>query len=500
MAANFFDAVILGPDLAATVAGALLANRGLRVLVAAVPGARVSATGELQPLERYSVGPYVLPRAPLAWVGLDGPVQRRLFGELGIVQLLRRKLELNRPSYQLLLPDARIDVGDELVRELVRELGAPAVEALEPLTAQLGEISTAMEAILAQDLVLPPDGFWDRRDAQRVAGRLPPSDTPAGDPLGQLAPDAPLRLLHEAPARFAIHAAAPSGTARARAADLHRRGSYRLDGGREALRALLLERMKLHSGEVQAAHEATRILVKRGKVTGVELVAPSGRREEVGATHVVCGMSAARVVALLDDGDKPPKRLVESAAVRVEAHRYLLHLVAPLDALPDALGRYALSIADPTAPLVGANALALHLADGYGQHAVLSVEALAEDASPEGLASLRRAIRAHLDRLLPFVSEHLLCVHSPHDGLPPEGAGLAGAAVPPPLPMDPIYAFDEPLLLGVCGVPHATGVKGLTLASRQILPGLGLEGELATGWTAARLIAGGEKKKGAALG
>jgi hypothetical protein len=500
VAANFYDAVILGTDLAATVAGALLAHRGLRVLVAAVPGARTSSAGELQPLERYSVGPYMLPRAPLAWVGLDGPVQRRLFGELGIVQLLRRKLELNRPSYQLLLPDARIDVGDELMRELTRELGAAALEALDPITAQIGEISTAVEAILAQDLVLPPDGFWDRRDAQRVAGRLPPADAPAGDPIGRLPADAPLRLLHEAPARFGVHVAAPSGTALARNADLHHRGSYRLDGGREALRTLLLERMKLHSGEVHAAHEVSRILVKRGKVTGVELTAPSGRREEVGATHVVCGMAASQVVALLDESEKPPKRLAESAAVGVEAHRYLLHFVAPLDALPDALGRYALSIAEPGAPLVGANALALHLADGYGQHAVLSVEALAPDPSPAGLASLRTAIRAHLDRLLPFVSEHLLCVHSPHDGIPPEGTGLGSATVPPPIPMDPIYAFDGPLLLGVCGVPHATGVKGLTLASRQVLPGLGLEGELAAGWTAARLIAGGEKKKGAALG
>ena len=70
--------------------------------------------------------------------------------------------------------------------------------------------------------------------------------------------------------------------------------------------------------------------------------------------------------------------------------------------------------------------------------------------------------------------------------------------------MDGVWRFDGPLLLGLCGVPHATGVKGLTLASRQVLPGLGLEGELAAGWTAARLVAGGEKKrdpvKGAVLG
>jgi len=58
-ATSFYDVVVLGGDLAATVAGAVLAHRGFRVLVAGVPVE-----------ERYSIGSYVLPRAPLAFVGV----------------------------------------------------------------------------------------------------------------------------------------------------------------------------------------------------------------------------------------------------------------------------------------------------------------------------------------------------------------------------------------------------------------------------------------------
>src|SRR5581483_1133453 len=273
-----------------------------------------------------------------------------------------------------------------------------------------------------------------------------------------------------------------------RLAELHRRGTFRLDGGRQGLRALLLERLKTHSGEVRPDPEPQRIEVKRGKISGVQF---AGQNELVGCSHVVCGMGADRVLALLD-GEKPPRRLQEAAAIKPAFWRYLLHLAAPLDALPDALALLAFSVRDPNAPLAASNALALHLADGYGQHAVLSVEALAADPSPEGLATPRDEVRAHLDELLPFVDRHLLLVHSPNDGVPAER--IADAA-PPPIAMEPVWNFPAPRALGVCGVPPATGVKHLLLASRQVLPGLGLEGELQAGWGAARLVLQTERKR-----
>jgi hypothetical protein len=124
------------------------------------------------------------------------------------------------------------------------------------------------------------------------------------------------------------------------------------------------------------------------------------------------------------------------------------------------------------------------------------VEALAEDPSVEGLARLRREIRERLEILLPFVGKHLLLVHSPHDGVAPEGvdgerAGPALAAIP----MEPIWGMNGTRALGFCGLPHATGVKHLLLASRQVMPGLGVEGELAAGWAAARIVLQTERKR-----
>ncbi len=111
MSTSFYDVVVLGNDLAATVGGAVLAHRGFSVLVAGVPAE-----------ERYSIGPYSLPRAPLSFVGIEGPTLKRIVAELNLVQLLRRRLEPNRPAYQLLLPDHRLDVGDDPGREILREL------------------------------------------------------------------------------------------------------------------------------------------------------------------------------------------------------------------------------------------------------------------------------------------------------------------------------------------------------------------------------------------
>ncbi|MGZ3429344.1 MAG: hypothetical protein ACXVCV_21985, partial [Polyangia bacterium] len=386
MSTSFYDVVVLGSDLAATVGGAVLAHRGFRVLMAGVPVE-----------ERYTIGPYSLPRAPLAFVGIETPTLKRIVGELNLVQLLRRRLEPNRPAYQLLLPDHRIDIGDDLGRELAREM-PDAAAPFETVSARAAEVSAAIEGILSQDLILPPDGFWDRRDANRVSARLPEPDE---DLLAALPDGHPLRAAFTLPALFGAAFDRVGAVSVARLGDLHRRGTFRLDGGREGLRGLLLDRLKTHSGEVRPDLTPKAILTKRGKVTGVQF---EGRSETIGCSHVLCGFGADRVAELVaEGGEKPPKRLLEAGAIKPSAHRYVVHLVAPLDALPDALGRLAFAVGDLGQPLTGANALSLHLADGYGQHAVLSVEALAPDSKPEALRALRTQVRQHLDRLLPFV-------------------------------------------------------------------------------------------------
>ncbi|MCA9706535.1 MAG: response regulator [Myxococcales bacterium] len=57
------------------------------------------------------------------------------------------------------------------------------------------------------------------------------------------------------------------------------------------------------------------------------------------------------------------------------------------------------------------------------------------------------------------------------------------------LPMDPIYGVDGEPSLGVGVLPHGSGIKNLCFASRLTLPGLGLEGEFASGTIAAGMVA-----------
>jgi len=123
MPTNFYDVIVLGDDLAGLIGAALCARRGLRVLVI--------ETAETPP-EKYAIGPYTLPRAPLPFPCEPSPAVRRVVAELSFIQSLKRRLQPLRPAFQIVLPDARLDVSadvDALGREVDRRLDAqPAAE------------------------------------------------------------------------------------------------------------------------------------------------------------------------------------------------------------------------------------------------------------------------------------------------------------------------------------------------------------------------------------
>ncbi|HSP78623.1 MAG TPA: desaturase, partial [Myxococcaceae bacterium] len=59
----------------------------------------------------------------------------------------------------------------------------------------------------------------------------------------------------------------------------------------------------------------------------------------------------------------------------------------------------------------------------------------------------------------------------------------------------PLYSFDTESVLGVTGLKQQTPTKNVLLAGREVLPGLGLEGELLAGVRAAHLVQELLKKK-----
>ena len=113
------------------------------------------------------------------------------------------------------------------------------------------------------------------------------------------------------------------------------------------------------------------------------------------------------------------------------------------------------------------------------------------------LGALRGRVIHTVTRLMPTLAGKPLLVASPHDGLPPEVPGSPAGkpqAGPPALP-PPVFAPAAPRALDVIALPHASGLKRLYLAGRANLPGLGLEGELVSGWGVAHLISGGQTRR-----
>jgi hypothetical protein len=486
MATNFYDVIVVGHELAGLAAAALVARRGFRVLV----------LGDTAHADSYRLGSYLLPRQPFAFTALESPAMRRVLGELGLAQILRRRLTPLKPHYQVVLPDQRLDISDDpdaTSRELEREFPRDQA-AIGAWLARAAEVSTATDALLELDVTLPPDSFWERRDVAKLEATLP---RPTEDLLAAFPPGHPFRAVATAGAFIGsdLDLAGLGAVGLARLGEAHRAGVWRLEGGRDALRQLLIERIQTHSGEVRERATAEEIVIKRGRVAGVRVLE---RNEEVGCEHVIAALPLERLLSMLPEG-KPPKPLARAAqALRPAGFRYTLNLVLTVAGLPEAIGGLVCAVADPAAPLAGDNALGLTVGDPDPEGRVtVSVSALAPPAAehdPAALFQLRLAIRARLDEVLPFHGEHVLLVDSPHDDAPPEGQ-VAAAVLKPPTAMDAVWASELPRHVGVDALGHDTGIKHLFVCNRQNLPGLGFEGEIASAWGCARLIAAGETRK-----
>ena len=476
MPSSFYDVIVLGNDLAGLIAGTLCARRGLRVLVV-----DAGAT----PPERYDVPPSSLPRTAQSFVGDSSPAVRRVVAELNFIQLVKRKLAAYRPSFQVVLPDARIEVAadpDALGRELARELPDEKA-ALEAAFARAADVSRVLEPVLGQDVSFPPDGFWEKREIARSDSRLP---SPDDDLLPGVAEGHRARALLALPAAFSLpldpRARAP--VAVLRAFDLWRRGASRLEGGVEALRAMLVEKLRTqHAGELRSARFKG-LASKWGRVQGVLV---GDRDELVGAQQVICALPAGEIAALL--GEKPPRRVAQAdRGLRPTAHRMTLHVAVAGTGIPEGISPATFVVVDPGAPLVGDNAFALHLGEPDDENRVVvslvaNVAAEPEDL-PAAMAELRPKLLERLEEIMPFSREHILLAHAPQ------------LDEPVVAPAEPLYTSTLPSALGVGALPYDLGPRGLIAANCQNLLGLGAEGAFAAGWSAARIVshAAGKKK------
>jgi hypothetical protein len=487
LATHSFDIVVLGGELSGLIAATLSAERGYRVAL---------VRGEVAPTS-YELGEHVLPVEPFSLVGLDTPVVQRAVEELHFSHVLRRKAHQHAPSFQLVTPDARIDVDgddDELARELARELAGIDRSVVDDLPRESAAIVEGLDQLLPTG-GLDTGGFRQRREHNRQLAQL--GERAAELIRGQASPL--IRALLAAPAAATSPLAADqvSDISRLRTFDQWRRGTPRIEGDFAGLCDLLLDKFQNHGGEIIDDRPVEVTHGWGGKVTA--LVTRSG--DKLGANQMIAALAIDELAVLL--GEKGLKKISEHVDAFLPAgYRYTLNLVVDEAGIPEGMGRTVLCVRDVEAPLSGDNFLRIHVGDTDDRgRVVITASAIcpAQHGSrtvEDELADLRVEVRQSLELVMPFFSQHVVLVHSPHELAPAEGPAGAvtkqamGRAFTP----RPIWRVSN-LGNSFVALPHQVGLKNLIMASPQVLPGLGLEGEFAAGLSAARVAAQGVGKR-----
>lgn len=496
-----YDVIVVGGGLPGLVGAALLVKRGFRVLCLAHED--TLPTYELTLPEQGTVD---LPRAPFNFLAARSPIARRIFAELAVQQPFRRIAESFDPAFQVALPGHRFEMALEraaLAREIEREF--PEVHRpIDDLMARLARDMEGIDRALTNDLVLPPETFFERREVAGATAHL--ASLQGADLLATLPEAHPFRLVAHAPLRFAdaMDPDLAHGVRFVRAFGSWATGGAGVAGGLAALRTIVLGSFRAHGGEFRERDKIDEVLVDRNAASGVRLAA-SG--EAVGATHVVLGGNVSQYVRLLPDR-RPLESLFESAGEPVvRYYRYTMNVVVAEEGLPMGLARDLFVARDPDRPLAGANLLHVEIGPRTAApRRLLTVEALlprrgVED-TPGYLDTLREDLLATLGEFLPFLGQHVELLDSPHDGRPAQDVKRAALIEPPakwargPTTMDVVHGFPITTTLGVAALPVRTPVKNLLLLGDQNVPGLGIEGTLAAASAVARIVSRSDPRSG----
>jgi phytoene dehydrogenase-like protein len=487
---NFYDVVVCGGETTGLVAGALLARRGFRVLLLGHEGDHPA----------FDAGGLTLSRAPALLPPLDEPPAARVFKELDSAALVRRRAPPARPPLRVVLPGQQLDLPAEaamLDRELGRAFGGTA-PGVRIAVERLGALARLIDPLLASAITLPPHGFWERREVGRLESLLPKPHTDLYAPLGA---EHPFRMIAASSAALSTGLAPHEigAVAEARAFELARLGPHLHEGGLAGLHDLFLGRLDTFGADRRERLQPVEIVLRRGRAVGVRVLP---RDETIGCHHLIwAGPSATLHRAL---GSAAPAHH-GARALRIAGYRHALSLLCEPGAIPEGTPPRIIAIGDPSRPLTEDNALAITIGAALArtpQRIPLWVECVvpphAVEAGPGYLGALRGRLTHTLGRLLPTLPSRIALVASPYDGLPAEPSGASGARTNPssstPTP-PPVFGLATPRPLDVVGLSHATGVKNLYLAGRENLPGLGLEGELTSGWGVARLVSGGQSRR-----
>ncbi len=450
--ARRWDAIVLGTALPGLVAAARLGMDGQRVLVVEEEGAARAPSALREP--------FLLSGAAA------GGVLDTCLRTLTVPLIDRKKLEPDALSYQLVLPEARIDVGDpQTTAEELACWGLAKAEEARDLVRALLDAASAERVAMLEAAVVRAGGL---RALARGASTPRAARHGRGLPLEVASPSPALVPFLDAQVRAlsGLAEAAPPPEARARLLGSALEGGAGFASAAEGqLRGLLRRRIQALFGEFRAISGRFE-LVEMGNAPGITV---EGSQDVwLGRVMLLNAPRASLAAALAEGPGGAPAFLGGPAPTR---RRVSVLLRGRRSTLPEGMARRVIHVPDLARPLDGANVLTLsvHPAQAGGD-AVDLVAAATVPAGDVGLAedALEGAVRG----LMPFSEGSLRRERSPAvrwdedcPGDPGLGEGWPGDVEIRVSSRPPIY-----------------------LLPREGVASLGFEGDLLLGWRAGDAI------------
>ncbi len=496
---RIYDVCVVGSQLGGVLAGALLARRGFRVLHVAHddPGFHYADQGYVLPF-----GPAVVPSTRQL------PSAESILSELGLATDFGRALQPSTPDLQVLLPKHRVDLSRDaaiLRTELRREWPQEA----EPLEAAFASLTTLFDFagfFLRASPPLPPDGFLERREVSKAIKLASTAPGAPSEPVGAARPFAgftdhelvqSVTIAH----RFLTYLdGEPSPLSLVRLLGGAFRGTNRLPGGLGTLREMVRRRIAESRGELRGGPGepalATGFDVDGAKVEAVRLADSANAHV---ARAFVVATDADRFLQLLPPDVRESRGVEALRRIRPRRQLLTLNLIVKQTALPPALGENVLALRNASAGDGLDNAVFLQVlparrvgnprpgeksAGGelVGDERVVCASGFipADVKDRNELRAAASRIREAVADAIPFFERHLVAESAPLVAAP-ERADLP--------PVHPLYETDLEETLGITGLPVKGPWKNLFFAGREVIPGLGIEGEFYAGVQAAGHIA-----------
>jgi phytoene dehydrogenase-like protein len=471
-----YDTAVVGGQLGGALAAALLAKRGHRVLWIEHDGLGAG----------YSHNGYLLPYAPfLAAPPRTFPAVEDALIELGLAEYIKRSIKpqtlqvvLRKHRFDLALDDSR------RARELNREFGAPAGAKLEASWKATVAMHADTNPFFRHAENLPPTSFWQRWASQRKVAATPALTQPF-----PFSGDGEVETLLRDLSRFVSFLEKPALLSQTRTVSQILGISGRYQGAREGLRDILCKRLTELGGHFVGRDTTTPTFVESltfdgQRVSGLRV---HGSDADYRASSVIAATDAAALRRLIPEKRRQRKLTEFLDTMSTPAFLFSINWVIRADALPKGMGEMVLmATEDPELTPMLVQVLPARTDAGKEEPGLVTlcagafVASSARELGEEHLAKLAERMNTELSRLIPFAQGKRLDASAPYL----HAGGMRGSRLMP----HPLYAIEGESFLGVTGLPSLGPVKNLYFASREVLPGLGVEGELLAGIQSAQHV------------